>query len=79
MTKPQTTIEQRNARVAEIVSELMPFSMASGDARQRLNPNARQHVNSTECWLVSNGSRSAHKLRKLQGELELLLTEWVTS
>lgn len=74
MTNSQTT-EQRNAEVVSLITQLMPFELACGDTMQRTNPSAKQLVNSSVCWLVSNQHKSHRKLREIQGKLSLLLEE----
>lgn len=42
---------------------LLPLEIVQGDAGQRCNPHQRQMVNTNIAWAVTQGERSAHKLR----------------
>lgn len=78
MIETDISTQERNAKIASLITELMPLELAFGDSMQRTNPNAKQLVNSSVCWLVSNQHKSHRRLREIQGELSLLLEEVAT-
>ena len=46
------------------IQDLMPFEIVQGDCFQRTNPHTKLMGNSSMAWAVSNGDRSAHKIRE---------------
>lgn len=67
--------------VRDNLKTLMPFVLVQGDAVHRVNPGSQQVVNANCAWAVSNGERSAHKVRALvdnlnnsYGALDALIT-----
>ena len=60
--------------LVDAISKLTPFTLVQGDTIHRTNPCAKQVVNSNEAWLVSEGNRSAHKLRLVAQQLEEALS-----
>jgi len=65
--------------VLEAISDLMPFDVVQGDCFQRTNPHTKIMGNSSMAWAVSNGDRSAHKIRErifVLSEALASLSEW---
>lgn len=50
--------------VVGAIQEFMPFETVKGDCFQRTNPHTKLMGNSNMAWAVSNGNRSAHKVRE---------------
>ncbi len=46
------------------IQDLMPLEIVQGDCFQRTNPHTKLMGNSSMAWAVSNGDRSAHKIRE---------------
>ena len=55
---------QRQSRLRDALNAIGPFEIVQGDAINRTNPSSLQKVNASEAWIVSSGSKSAHKLRQ---------------